>query len=64
MSIHDLLLWGKEHHYPQLVLSEKEVLRHGESAWQKLANGTHDRIEKAFERIQQWNARIAEEAVR
>lgn len=57
MTIEELLRWAETHHYPQLVLAEQDVLRHGEEHYQHLVAGTQERIECALKRIEQWQQR-------
>ena len=60
----DLLTWGKEHHYPQLVLIEGirgqgDYVKHGELHWRRMARNKARR-DLAWQRIQMWNARMQE----
>jgi hypothetical protein len=58
MSIDELMRWAERYHHPQLVLSEKDVVRHGERSWHQLFTGTQERIERAVQRIQGWQQRL------
>lgn len=55
----ELLDWAKEHHYPQLVLSVDEYVKHGELHWRRMARDKAKR-ELAWKRIEMWNARTQE----
>ena len=57
MDVEELIAWGECHHYPQLVLGEKDVLRHGSEEWLALLQGTEERIERALERVRRWQER-------
>jgi len=61
MTISELLLWGKMHHYPQLVLGivgkRWDVIRAGASSWHYFSeSASHARIARAANRVQQWQA--------
>ncbi len=61
MSISELLLWAKHHHYPQLVLGivgkRWDVIRAGASSWHYFSeSASHERITRATYRVEQWQA--------
>jgi hypothetical protein len=59
-TISELLTWGERKHYPQLVLSNEDILRHGELHWRRMAKDK-ERRQLAWQRIQAWNARTQEQ---
>lgn len=58
-TMKDLLTWGQDHSYPQLILSAEDILRHGEMAWRRMARDKERRA-MAWKRVQQWNALACE----
>lgn len=60
-TIKDLMAWGADHSYPQLILSEEDILKHGELAWRRMARDKERRA-LAWKRIQQWNE-LAQERI-
>ena len=58
-TVTELLAWGERKHYPQLVLSDVDILRHGELAWRRMARDKERRA-LAWKRVQQWNALACE----
>ncbi|MGH2481100.1 MAG: hypothetical protein ACRDHW_15705 [Ktedonobacteraceae bacterium] len=59
-SSRNLLEWGARHRYPQLVLSERDVLKAGEQSWQTfIASASRARKALARKRIARWDS-IAE----
>lgn len=59
-TIKELMAWGEYMHYPQLVLSDVDILRHGELHWRRMARDKARR-HLAWQRIQAWNARTQEQ---
>ena len=57
MDIDALMAWAESHHYPQLVLDEQDVLRHGSEEWYAMLRGTEERVERAIERVKRWQER-------
>ena len=58
----ELLAWGEQWHYPQLVLSDQDIIRHGEDAWKAfVADRGRKRKMLAWQRIQAWNERLTRE---
>jgi hypothetical protein len=55
MNYEQILQWAKRWHYPFLVLSEYEAIRHGEEHYQRL-QGDPLRMYLATVRIERWNA--------
>ena len=50
-----LLKWAQGRNYPQLVLSDGTIIRHGEPAWQQFRGKRNKRkMLLAWQRIQQW----------
>lgn len=49
----DLLAWAREHHYPYLILSDTDRVRHGELAWRRLSRNKARR-QLAWKRIERW----------
>lgn len=58
MDIEQFYQWAKVHHYPQLVLGEKDVLKHGYVAYVVLRLDA-ERLEKARKRVEEGLARLA-----
>ena len=56
----DLLAWAAAHHYPYLILSDTDCVRHGELAWRRLSRNKERRI-LAWKRIERWNELLAQE---
>lgn len=56
----DLLAWAAAHHYPFLVLSDTDRVRHGELAWRRLSCNK-ERRQLAWKRIQRWNELLAQQ---
>ncbi len=54
--------WLADHHYPQLVLSEDDVIRHRE--WHTLLLSTSTRLDQALERIEGFLSRVEREKVK
>jgi hypothetical protein len=58
-TVNDLLTWGKDHSYPQLILSMDEnqhvedYVKHGELNWRRMARNK-DRRQLAWKRVQMW----------
>lgn len=61
MTKRELIRWARVHNYPQLVLSEKDVVRPGRAAWHKLFADRTGRATVAMERIETFLARVASE---
>ncbi len=57
----DLLAWAAQHHYPYLVLSDTDRVRHGELAWRRLARNK-ERRQLAWTRIARWNELLAQQS--
>ena len=58
MTDHELFMWGKNHHFPQLVTraNPREIIRAGAVAWwlfTRLAND--EQLARAEMRAKQWN---------
>lgn len=56
MSEHELLAWGRTHHYPYLQLPSGSV-RHGEEHWRTLLE-SQERTHEAIERIRYWLSKL------
>jgi hypothetical protein len=56
----DLLAWAKDHHYPYLILSDTDRVRHGELAWRRLLRNK-DRRQLAWARIARWQELLAQQ---
>jgi hypothetical protein len=57
--MNDLLTWAQTWHYPQLVLSREDIIRHGEDAWKAfVVSHNETRATLAQERIAIWNKRV------
>ena len=52
-TVKELLAWGDSRSYPQLILSEGDVLKHGELHWHRMARNRERRM-LAWKRIQMW----------
>jgi len=52
-TVKELLEWGKDHSYPQLVLSDVDYVKHGELHWHRMARNRERRV-LAWKRIQMW----------
>lgn len=62
MNAYELLAWGERHNYPQLVLGERDVLRHGRARYYALVEGGDtQRLERAIARVEMWERRFAQE---
>jgi len=57
----DLLAWAAAHHYPYLILSDSDRVKHGELAWRRLARNK-ERRQLAWARIQRWNELLAQQS--
>lgn len=59
-SDEDMRAWAAQHHYPQLVIGERDVIRAGESSWHRfLASQDSERKARAQARMKQWDTRAA-----
>lgn len=61
MNKQDLEQWLELHHYPQLVLTESDVVKPGPLAWKRLLSDTSGRIEQALDRIGAFLERVERE---
>jgi len=57
----DLLAWAAAHHYPYLILSDTDRVRHGELAWRRLARNKELRL-LAWKRIERWQELLAQQS--
>lgn len=53
-TVKELLEWGKMHHYPQLVLSDTDYVKHGELHWYRMARN-RERRALAWKRALMWD---------
>ncbi len=49
-TIAELFIWADTHNYPQLVLSQKDIIKPGVRSWMML-NNHPERVQQAIERI-------------
>jgi len=56
-----LLAWGRDHHYPYLILSDTDRVRHGELAWRRLSRNK-ERRQLAWKRIERWQELLAQQS--
>jgi len=58
MTDHELFMWGKNHHFPQLVLraNPREIIRAGAVSWWLFTLLASDEmLSRAEMRAKQWN---------
>jgi hypothetical protein len=57
MNYEYIMQWAEHWHYPFLVLSEGEAIRHGKVHYQRLQGDT-ERIHQTLLRIERWNTLV------
>lgn len=57
MTIEDIMLWGRVHHYPYLKYADGRALCHGWDRWMRVlvVSSAEERLQIAC-RIARWNA--------
>ncbi len=61
MNRQDLERWAEEHHHPQLVLTDNDIVKSGPFAWKRLLSDTSGRIDQALARISAFVERVERE---